>query len=173
MSKALFVKPELCTGCNCCALACSAAKTGAYQPAVAHLHVSQFVLDGFSMPAICFQCPKAPCRKACPEEALVRDANDVILVDAEKCTACGECVDACPYGMIRVKGEVAQKCDLCAGAPECVAWCEPGALVFEEPSKKNLKSRGALMKYRSEEGVPAMKRRHLAQAVFQESRGTE
>jgi Fe-S-cluster-containing hydrogenase component 2 len=43
---------------------------------------------------------------------------------------------ACPFGMIFVDAEkgFAVKCDLCGGDPECVKYCIPEALRFEEPS---------------------------------------
>lgn len=36
------------------------------------------------------------CEAACPFGAIVMDENDLPVVDEDKCTACGECVIACP-----------------------------------------------------------------------------
>ena len=50
----------------------------------------------------------------------------VLVVDEEKCTNCGDCYDVCPYGVIHEhpEREVAFKCDLCDGEPQCIAFCQ-------------------------------------------------
>ena len=50
----------------------------------------------------------------------------VLIVDEEKCTNCGECYDVCPPGVIQEHPdrEVAFKCDLCDGEPQCIAFCQ-------------------------------------------------
>jgi len=50
----------------------------------------------------------------------------VLVVDEEKCTNCGECYDVCPTGVIHEHPdrEVAYKCDLCGGEPQCIAFCQ-------------------------------------------------
>ena len=47
----------------------------------------------------------------------------VLVVDENKCTNCGDCYDACPYGVIHEHPErkVAFKCDLCDGTPQCIS----------------------------------------------------
>ena len=55
-----------------------------------------------------------------------------LVFDAEKCTACGACVDACPFGVLRLKdGKLITEegCTLCGA---CVEVCEPGALALPE-----------------------------------------
>ena len=41
----------------------------------------------------------ADCAVACDFDAIVMSANGLPVVDPEKCTACGDCVDACPLGL--------------------------------------------------------------------------
>ncbi len=50
----------------------------------------------------------------------------VLVVDEDLCTNCGECYDVCPYGVIHEHPdrEVAFKCDLCDGEPQCIAFCQ-------------------------------------------------
>jgi Fe-S-cluster-containing dehydrogenase component len=60
----------------------------------------RFSFNGYSVPSICFQCPKPDCLKACPHEAIYKNENEIVLVDKEKCDGCGDYVTACPYGMI-------------------------------------------------------------------------
>lgn len=38
----------------------------------------------------------ADCRRACTFDAIVMNADDLPVVLPERCTACGDCVDACP-----------------------------------------------------------------------------
>ena len=37
----------------------------------------------------------------------------------------------CPYGVIHCQDDVARKCDLCGGDPECVRFCPTDALRYE------------------------------------------
>lgn len=50
----------------------------------------------------------------------------------EKCTACGQCVEACPFGVLRLEGDtlvIGEGCTLCGA---CVEVCEFGALEMPE-----------------------------------------
>jgi Fe-S-cluster-containing dehydrogenase component len=90
-----------------------------------------------------------------------------VVVDAKKCDGCGECVPACPYGMIdQYASGKAYKCDLCGGDPACANECHYGALVFKATDKVSLKCRKSQMKERQSAGMPAEKRRDLATAVM-------
>ena len=163
MEKHLMAIPNRCTGCNRCTYACSAVKEGMFMPSRARLHVSNFPQEGYSVPGICFQCPNADCMQACPTGAIFRNDRNVIVVDARKCDGCGDCVHACPYGMIeQYASGKAYKCDLCGGAPACAAECQYGALVFRQADRVSLKCRAEQMKQRIEEGAPAEKRLTLA-----------
>ena len=162
MEKHIFANPELCTGCNRCVYVCSAVKEGMFQPSKARIHINNFPLRGYSVPSVCFQCPKPDCMKACPEEAITKNDDGVVLINAEKCNGCGDCMDACTYGMIEMgAGDIAVKCDYCGGDPACVKECEPGAIVFVEGDKELRKSNGLQMKQRIETGSPAEKRHQL------------
>jgi Na+-translocating ferredoxin:NAD+ oxidoreductase RNF subunit RnfB len=41
----------------------------------------------------------ADCREACTFDAITMGPSGLPVVDLEKCTACGDCVDACPKGL--------------------------------------------------------------------------
>ncbi|MEW6105446.1 MAG: 4Fe-4S dicluster domain-containing protein [Bacillota bacterium] len=130
--KSLVVNPERCTGCHRCELWCSLTKWGELNPARALVFVVRRE-PGVDSPVICYQC--GLCARVCPNRALVRDANTgAIRVDSGRCDGCGECVAACPYGVIRVEPgmRIAVKCDLCGGEPACVAHCPQGALQCQE-----------------------------------------
>ena len=72
---------------------------------------------------------------------LVKTADGMVLVDKEKCDACRQCLDACPYGVIYFNYDlnIAQKCTWCAHlldqgwkVPRCVDNCPTQALQFGE-----------------------------------------
>jgi Fe-S-cluster-containing hydrogenase component 2 len=48
------------------------------------------------------------------------------------CFGCNECLNACPFGAIRLDPEGMELvvCDLCQGDPECVKWCPTQAIQF-------------------------------------------
>ena len=101
------------------------------------------------VPLQCRHCEDAPCMVVCPSGALLRpDEEGPVLVDQAKCIGCAFCVQACPFGVIRLahgSGAAASdkqmagiKCDLCADRqaeglePACVNSCPVRALMFVE-----------------------------------------
>ena len=55
-----------------------------------------------------------------------------IIYSQDKCTACGQCVETCPFGILRLEGEVLiidEGCTLCGA---CVEVCGEGALALPE-----------------------------------------
>ncbi len=167
MQKILYAIPELCTGCNRCVYICSAAQEGRFHPSAARIHISNFSLEGRSVPNICFQCPKPDCLEACPQEAIAKNESGVVVIDGEECDGCGACVEACPYGMIRQDADDrAVKCDCCGGDPACVKECFPGALVYSEEDKALRKLRALQMKQRTPSGSAEEKRRRLGLNVM-------
>ena len=168
MEKHLLAIPNRCTGCNRCTYACAAVKEGMFMPSKARLQINNFPLRGYSVPSVCFQCPKPDCLEACPEAAIYKNEREVVVVDVPKCNGCGECVIACPYGMIeQYASGKAFKCDLCGGNPACVSECHFEALVFKQPDKIARKQRGVQMKQRIAEGTPEEKRHQLALNLFE------
>ncbi len=171
MTKHLFANPDLCTGCNRCAYVCSAVKEGAFIPSLSRIHINTFSLQGYSVPSICFQCPKADCLDACPEQALYRGEGGVVRVADEKCTGCRDCLEACPYGMIELNPKgVAYKCDTCDGDPACVKECHPGALLFEAINGDLVRMRAAQLANRRRQGIPQERRLQRAQRLMKAAR---
>lgn len=77
---------------------------------------------------VCLPCKDRSCISACPEDALVWEGHVVLLAD--RCTQCGQCVDACPVGGVRLHPETGNPhiCDTCDGNYSCVKTCPTGAL---------------------------------------------
>ena len=132
--ESLTLELARCTACRACELACSFTKEGFFSPAFSRIKVLQVYELGVNVPIVCINCSEAPCLPSCPSEAIVREeASGAVHIVAERCSACGECVAACPYGAVHIPpgGELAIMCDLCGGEPACVASCLYGALRFE------------------------------------------
>ncbi|HHV36597.1 MAG TPA: RnfABCDGE type electron transport complex subunit B [Candidatus Cloacimonetes bacterium] len=74
------------------------------------------------------------CLKACPFDAISLDPNGMRVIDYDKCTACGMCVEACPRNLIHlipINRNVYIKCSsndrgadarkVCGSAKPCIA----------------------------------------------------
>ena len=130
--------PDKCIGCRICEYACSATKTGAFDPSMSRIRVVR--IEPVTMTAItCRLCADAPCIIACPRDALSRsEENGIILVDQDKCDGCGWCIEACDFGAIVLDPTTrnAAICDLCGDeedGPQCVAFCPKEALSVSTP----------------------------------------
>jgi Fe-S-cluster-containing hydrogenase component 2 len=85
------------------------------------------------VPMACMQCEDAPCAAACPEGAFYWvQSTGALAIDGDKCSNCGNCIPACPYGVIYLHQDrsVPIKCDLCEGSPICITYCVPGAITL-------------------------------------------
>jgi Fe-S-cluster-containing hydrogenase component 2 len=163
-----MINSKKCTGCHMCELACSANHEGVYRPSVARLFSEVNPTSGAIKGHTCLQTGCAKCQEACPEDAIVVKqiavavkgeypgkakigadavAGFVLVVDAEKCTNCGDCYAVCPTGVIHAHPEkqVAFKCDLCDGEPQCIAFCQnPHVLAVDlKIDKKDRELAGA------------------------------
>ena len=133
MDKRLHVTPEKCIGCRTCELACAMShpedSSGMGFPRVAVRDCGESVF----IPVLCLQCEDAACVKACPVEALVRNAKTgAIEVLQERCVRCMACVAACPFGNMHSDAATGRvfKCDLCGGSPRCAQFCPTRTLEY-------------------------------------------
>lgn len=135
-----------CTGCYTCNVACR----DNYDVDDCSVHwrkVSQFEWGKYPnvhlayVSLSCSHCENPSCAEACPVNAISKREHDgIMVVDREECLgaeACGECKDACPYGVPQFsKGEddTMQMCTLCVEEiekgekPVCVDACPMRAL---------------------------------------------
>ena len=116
----MYIDEQACWGCKTCEVACK-------QEMKAPLGVKLIVVgeDGPKIvdraPAftyrinICKHCDEPPCADACPEEAITKRSDGIVVMDYDLCTGCQLCIEACPYDAIDFDDEksIAQKCNLC------------------------------------------------------------
>jgi len=137
ISMQLKVAPQLCTGCRMCEMECSHAHEKRFGTSISRVRVSKLEDIGIDYPVVCLQCGKAKCVAACHEDALRQAEIGIIVVDAARCTGCGDCVEACLFGAVNLHPVTGLPlfCDLCDGSPACVAGCPTGALTCFEPRR--------------------------------------
>ena len=60
--------------------------------------------------------------------------RDIIVIDKEKCTGCGECIPGCPEGALQIiDGKAVLISDLfCDGLGACIGHCPVGAMTVEK-----------------------------------------
>lgn len=155
MPEAVYADLSRCIGCRACELACERENKSS--------RISVKVLSGLAAaPVSCRQCETPLCTAPCPGGALSCE-NGKLEYEAEKCTGCGLCTLACPFGAAVLRAGIIERCNLCPGmkTPACVATCPAGALIYTEPGSlgENIRQRRAKrMKRALEPPVPAGRR---------------
>jgi len=141
-AKRLVVDIDKCTGCMACTYACSSSRMGLHSPSHSRIRILKLEMSGLDAPVVCQQCEEPRCVEACPKQAIVRDAGTGILkIDEVLCNRCLLCAEACPYGAIQAtpggrKERKMLKCDLCGGEPQCVFWCDTGAIAYVDATER-------------------------------------
>jgi Fe-S-cluster-containing hydrogenase component 2 len=127
----ISVDEKKCVGCRICEIVCSQSKEGKINPSRSRIRVYSLP-SHIDIPLLCRQCSDAPCLEACPEDAISRKQNNVIMVDEDSCTGCGLCVEACPFNSVFLNPEknVAKICDMCNGKPLCVKYCPTECIIY-------------------------------------------
>ncbi len=163
--KGIIVDVTKCIGCYNCQIACKDEHVGndwtpyAKPQPEGHFWMKVTELERGTVPRVkvdwipkmCMHCDDAPCIPACPQRAISKRRDGIVIIDPQKCKGSKKCIDACPYGVIYFNDEldIAQKCTMCAHLldrdwkePRCVTACPADALRFGEREElKNLIAR--------------------------------
>ncbi len=141
--KEIFVKTDICTGCNTCKLACAVEHSqsknifgaiGETPKPKSRVYV-EYLPENTKVPILCRHCEDAPCVNACISGAISRTDLNTVVTDNDKCIGCWTCVMVCPYGVIgrdKIQAK-AYRCDRCPDLeiPACVSSCPTNALVYQ------------------------------------------
>ncbi len=150
MEKIVYVDIEKCMACYTCKIQCALQwsdkddvfKASKERPQLqSRIRVKR--VGDFSIPMFCRHCEVNPCIEACPEEAIYKRDDGVVVINPAICIGCQSCIKACPIGAIYfdVKKNAAVKCELQCSKPFeerdfcCVESCPTGALIYGDFSK--------------------------------------
>jgi Fe-S-cluster-containing dehydrogenase component len=117
---ALQIAEELCWGCKTCEAACKQENNPPKN--VKRIRIAE---DGPRLERgewyyvfraeRCRHCAEPPCVPACPETAIAKRDDGIVVLNEEECSGCRSCLEACPYAAIDFdEGKnTACKCNLC------------------------------------------------------------
>lgn len=114
-------------------MACSLVNEGVFNLEKARIGVMSISEVGMHVPIFCQQCTKPLCADVCPVGAISRnEETGAMVLDSNLCIGCKMCVTVCPLSgcLINPDTRAVIKCDLCGGDPQCVKYCQFGALEF-------------------------------------------
>jgi anaerobic dimethyl sulfoxide reductase subunit B len=147
-----FFDASACSGCKTCQVAC---KDKHNSPLAVRWRRVYEVCGGgwkqqgeawvqdisaYHISMACNHCQEPICMDACPNKAIIKQENGVVLIDYDRCMGCRYCEWTCPYDALQFdhKLKVMTKCSFCADyleegkPPSCVAACPTRALDFGE-----------------------------------------
>jgi Fe-S-cluster-containing dehydrogenase component len=116
----LSIDHNLCWGCRTCEVACKQENRTAEGVRLISVleegprrrdDQAEFVFRV----NLCRHCDDPPCVETCPEEAIRKREDGLVIMDYDLCSGCRACIDACPYDAIAFDEakSIAQKCNLC------------------------------------------------------------
>ena len=151
-----------CTGCMTCVIACK--QENLTRPNIwwnKILEIESSSPDRINhVRYACMHCDDPPCLDACSAKAIYKREDGIVMINHEKCVGTGDCVKACPYGVMDINPDKdyfpdqnapyqndlsanrihpvgkASTCTMCAHRvdqgkiPACVEGCPSKAMIF-------------------------------------------
>ncbi len=159
-----YTDTSVCIGCKACEVACKnwnglSSRNGGVNTLSGDSYDNTRRLDGqhwrhvkfieqFSedrtngrwlmMSDVCKHCVQAGCLEVCPTGAIMRTEYDTVVIQADVCNGCRDCIGACPFGVIDINpvNNTAMKCTLCYDRlhrgmePACAQACPTASIQF-------------------------------------------
>ena len=117
---ALHIDDDACWGCKTCEVACKQEINASFGTKLISVSekIDQKAPDQMYFTFkinVCRHCDDPPCMAVCPEQAISKRKDGIVVLHENRCSGCTLCIEACPYRAIAFDGEkaVAQKCNLC------------------------------------------------------------
>ncbi len=149
---AFYFDASACSGCKTCQMACkdkhnlegSMLWRKVYEVSGGHWEQQgpawQHKVFSYNISMACNHCQDPICVKSCPNKAITKNQDGVVLIDSERCMGCRYCEWTCPYGalMYDSNSKVMTKCTMCydylmeSSKPSCVTACPMRALDMGE-----------------------------------------
>jgi anaerobic dimethyl sulfoxide reductase subunit B len=149
---AFYFDASSCSGCKTCQVACKDkhdSPMGIRWRRVYEICGGEWKRQGkawvpeliaYHMSVACNHCENPICATSCPNNAIVKREDGVVLIDHNRCMGCRYCEMTCPYGALHFDPgrKVMTKCTFCADyleqgkPPSCVSACPMRVLDFGE-----------------------------------------
>ncbi len=147
---AFYFDSSSCSGCKTCQVACKDkhnSPLGVRWRRVYEVCGGDWIKQGeawthnisaYHVSMACNHCKDPVCMHSCPNKAIVKDGQGIVLINYDRCMGCKYCEWTCPYGALQFDNEqkVMTKCTLCADyieegkPPACVSACPMRVLDF-------------------------------------------
>ena len=140
---AFYFDASQCSGCKTCQVACKDKHdlpvgmrwrnvyelAGGEWKQKGHNWVSE--IRSYNISLSCNHCEDPICMSKCPNKAISKNEQGLVLIDEKRCMGCQYCLWACPYGALHLNRQTGKmtKCTFCADyiaegkEPSCVSAC--------------------------------------------------